>query len=180
MEPLGFTTGLLLGAAVAVLLPERLDRVRRNGHRLTALETGLGDQVEQVSVLRQRVVTLEADGLEFEGRITRNAEVASAVSDALIEIKRGLDELALDEDKLEALNQGLLEMQQFIVKAAEDAQAQRAQLVRPAPDAAAALPQDVQEMMTLMASLPQQQEVFAARRRAAAAANFKQPAGGGL
>jgi chromosome segregation ATPase len=180
LEPLGFTTGLLLGAAVAVLLPERLDRVRRNGHRLTVLETRLGDQVEQVSTLRQRVVTLESDGLELEGRITRNAEVASAVSDALIEIKRGLDELALDEDKLEALNQGLLEMQQFIVKAAEDARSQREQLVRPAPDAAAALPQDVQEMMAMMASLPKQQEVFAARRRAAAAANFKQPAGGGL
>lgn len=173
---------MLIGAATAVLLPQRLDRVRRHGHRLTVLEAQIGDQVEQVSTLRQRVVRLEADELDVDARFSASEESLGALQDKVEAIQQSLDALALNEDRLEAVNQGLLEMQQFIVRAAEDARAQREQLVRPAPTAA--VPQDMTEaiapMARLMASLPQQQEVFAARRRAAAAATFRQPAGGGL
>ena len=116
--------------------------------------------------------------LRFERLKPDTEQQLQAIKKDLEKEMRAWDGRAMSLDEgLFRVDQQLQEMQAFIVKTAEEANERRLAIQETAMPQTA-MPQrgmDVEEMMKLMAQLPAQQEEFS-RRRAAAAANFRQPA----
>ncbi len=159
MEPLGFIAGVLVGAAACGAVLNGRSRQPELAGRLLTLER----------LVDHRGTELEALGREMreqDGRITELADELEVLNRAM-----GKTLLSFEEQ--------LQGMQDFIVKAAEDARSRR-DVVSAAPAMQAVSPERGAELNELMRLQREAQQEFAARRRAAAAEGFQQPSGGGL
>jgi hypothetical protein len=184
-RPEYLVNGALLGAAADRMFGRRgTDHTRQ---RLQDLEDRSIHHENAVLDCRKALQLLAADTrVELDASVNSSAE---AIGEQLDALKETIERLAIELDgvnelerKLGVLDKGLQDMQGYIVKAAEEAQQRRAatQGFPVGQEPTAERTAELNEMVKLMAGLPGQQEEFAARRRAALAANFKQPAGGGL
>ncbi len=159
MEPLAFIAGALVGAAACGAVLNGRSRQPELAGRLLTLER----------LVDHRGTELEALGREMreqDGRITELADELEVLNRAM-----GKTLLSFEEQ--------LQGMQDFIVKAAEDARSRR-DVVSAAPAMQAVSPERGAELNELMRLQREAQQEFAARRRAAAAEGFQQPSGGGL
>lgn len=210
MEPLGLLMSLLLGGAGGYGIALRKRQLSSASQAVIALQQQHSSLQEQLGSLRisDRLDLLEQqikgtalrlelhtgmlEALEKQQEAARDS-VAQLAKDTLAlgtELKGGIGALEAElnssattgesrfEELASAMDQRLQEMQSFIVQAAEQAKARRELL--PRPEAGGAVAGGAGELAQLMEQQRQAQQVFAARRRAEAAAAFQTPNGAGL